>query len=111
MENMIYAHRSKLNAREEDLIINYILGKIDKLPKDLYKEVEPFFFAACLLVPRITLIKVVEGFGGIESFINNEDKIKMITRMYNVPYKIAEMRLIQIYNEEKEENQTHKLTK
>lgn len=100
----VFAHRCDIDEIDEDLITNYILGNINELPERLEKEVEAFYFASCLVVQKEPLKKLVDGFGGIEPVLGNSKMIEAIARVFNAPYEITRMRLLEIYNEKKNTN-------
>ena len=86
-----YAH--KLTSKRFAKLNSLLLENKKILTIKDEKEWESAYFAMCLLIPKDSLLKVVEIFGGLENVLNDYQLLKAISRLYNVEEQLMEIRI------------------
>ena len=99
-----------LSIQEEDMIIDYIIGIRENIPEEYKEEAEAYYFTSCLLVPKISLMKLVDSLGGLDRVLDSSFLQEIIAVKFNVQSRIINMRLCEIKASEESNNKQRKKT-
>lgn len=96
-----FFHKLKLSTNSQKKIVDYILGKNINLTKEEEREVDCFYFAMCLLLPKESFIKKVNQMGGYLNVFNSKHYIQELSNIFLVPEEIVDLRLATLFEKDK----------
>ena len=100
MTNSQYAH--ELTTKKFAKLYSLLLENKKIITKKVQEEWESAYFAMCLLIPKDSLLKVVEIFGGLEKVLNDYQLLSAISRLYNVEEQLMEIRIKDLLKNDRE---------
>ena len=99
--NNKFAHRSKKSNIEN--FYRIMSGEKKIITKRDEAEFEASYFAMCLLLPKDFFSQMIEFLGGMDKVKSDYDSKTALARVFNVEYRLVEIRIADILSQEKQQ--------